>query len=410
MPYITRADGVHFVIPSYRDVLIARSNSALQKEVVDLSQNYGAFITLQRKNAQQYDVAFSQDAGYSLGETVWQYFKRPADMVYCEAVPNSTEAILVIVKDSSVYLDGSFPIESIPEELIIFLTQQNNFEIYISGDVPISEKPVEGKFSFDGASVKSFSVLPEPIFSKLPLLPAYHFQLVDTVLKENGIGVFPIKALLNILMVIGGVIGLYYLATMKPREPDKVVMEPNPYQVYVDALASPAPDEVVAKLVDRILILYSIPGWSVTAISYKGGGIQAKMRSDGSSVSALQKWCRENGADMGIITTGIIVNFNSNIKDRIKPKQIYPKKDVLINFIDNIATVYPGNNLRLSESKITGPFTAFKITLDIKNSTPVILNMIGSQLRGLPFAVSEINLTQRDLFLFGTITLDGFGT
>ena len=74
-----------------------------------LSQSYGEYITLQRKGVFKYEVAFSPDTGYLLGESIWHNFKRPMDMIYCEAIPNTTEAILVIVKEGSVYLDGSFP-------------------------------------------------------------------------------------------------------------------------------------------------------------------------------------------------------------------------------------------------------------------------------------------------------------
>src|SRR3990167_80168 len=138
MPYITREDGERFIIPSYRDVLSVKKQSLLRREVLLLASNYGEYATLQRKNADQYEVAFSPDPGYLLGETVWHYFKRPRDLIYCEAIPNTAEAILVIVKGGSVYLEGSFPIDTIPEELVIFQTQQNNFEIYIHGNVPIS--------------------------------------------------------------------------------------------------------------------------------------------------------------------------------------------------------------------------------------------------------------------------------
>ena len=104
---------------------------------------------MQKKGTSEYEVAFSPDPGYLLGESIWHHFQRPVDMIYCEAIPNTTEAILVVVKAGSVYLDGSFPVESIPDELVVFLTQQNNFEIYIYGDVPISATPVDGKFSFE---------------------------------------------------------------------------------------------------------------------------------------------------------------------------------------------------------------------------------------------------------------------
>ena len=141
MPYITRDDGEHFVIPSYRDVLSAKQKSQLKKDILLLSQSYGEYITLQRKNAAQYEVTFSPDTGYLLGESIWHHFKRPLDMIYCEVIANTAEAILVIVKEGSVYLDGRFPLEGIAEELVVFLTQHNQFEIYIYGDVPIAQTP-----------------------------------------------------------------------------------------------------------------------------------------------------------------------------------------------------------------------------------------------------------------------------
>src|SRR5262245_59869678 len=187
MPYITREDGERFVIPSYRDVLTVKQKNQLKKEIVLLSQSYGEYITLQKKSPTQYEVAFSPDTGYLLGESIWQHFKKPNDLIYCEAVANTTEAILVIVKSGSVYLDGSFPVDSIPEELIIFLTQENNFEIYTYGDVPISAEAEAGKFSFEPNSVKSFTRLDKPVFPTLPLYKVYQLQLVDPVLRSQGI-------------------------------------------------------------------------------------------------------------------------------------------------------------------------------------------------------------------------------
>src|SRR5689334_4634429 len=203
MPYITREDGERFVIPSYRDVLTANQTNQLKREIKLLSQSYGEYITLQKKSATQYEVAFSTDTGYLLGESIWHHFKKPADMIYCEAIPNTTEAILVIVKSGSVYLDGSFPLDSIPEELIIFLTQQNHFQIYTYGDVPITETPESGKFSFEASSVKSFTILDKPVFPTLNLLKIYQLRLVDQVLKAQGIGVFPTRQLVSVIVVLG---------------------------------------------------------------------------------------------------------------------------------------------------------------------------------------------------------------
>src|SRR6185312_9913043 len=172
--------------------------------------------------------------------------------IYCEAIPNTTEAILVIVKSGSVYLDGSFPLDSIPEELIIFLTQQNNFEIYTFGDVPITQEPEAGKFSFEASSVKSFTILDKPVFPTLPLLKMYQLQLVDPVLKSQGIGVFPVKQLVTLAVVVGAIWGAYTLFTAKKAEVVAPVQQVNPYQAYNDLLKSAAPDEEISKLTDKI--------------------------------------------------------------------------------------------------------------------------------------------------------------
>ena len=202
MPYIIREDGVNFVIPSYRDVLTVKRKADLVKELTTLSQSYGEYVTFQDLGSQRYSISLSLDSGYLLGETVWQYFNRPYDMIYCETVPNTNEVILVVVKNGEVYLDGSFPADSVPEELVIFLTQQNNFEIYTYGQVPISETPAEGKFSFDAASIKSFTVLDKPVFSELPLIPAYHFKPINVVLHEQGVNAIPLKKIAIILGIL----------------------------------------------------------------------------------------------------------------------------------------------------------------------------------------------------------------
>src|SRR5580704_2945671 len=137
MAYLTREDGERFVIPSYRDVISKRKNQ-LKDDLLELSARYGEFITFQRRGLAQFEIAFSHDTGYLFGECVWSYFKRPVDLIYCEAIPETTEAYLVIVKEGGVYLDGIFPLDSIPEELVVFTTQKNSFEVYIYGEVSIS--------------------------------------------------------------------------------------------------------------------------------------------------------------------------------------------------------------------------------------------------------------------------------
>lgn len=410
MPYITREDGQHFVIPSYRDVLTVKQKSQLKKDILLLGKSYGEYITLQKKAAQQYEVAFSSDTGYLLGESIWQYFKKPQDLIYCEAIPNTTEAILVIVKAGSVYLDGSFPLDSIPEELIIFLTQQNNFEIYTYGDVPISKEAETGKFSFEPASVKSFTVLDKPVFPKLPLLKVYQLKLADTVLKEQGIGIFPAAKLLLILILLGAGFGIYELFfTAPPPPPPEQV--PNPYQAYFDLMSTAAPDEELSKMVDAWQEFLTIEGWSVNALTYASGTLSAKIVSQGGSMQTLYAWADEHKATVTIEQNGISIAKSFDLSIRPLAENIYSTQKVLALVIDRIAPVLPGNVMTLNTLEKKAVYSSAAMTISLSEVSPMVLDLIGKKLTGLPLVLRGVSGAISDNGLItGRINIDVLGS
>ncbi len=409
MPYITREDGERFVIPSYRDVLSAKSKNSLKRDILLLSQSYGEYITLQKKTITQYEVAFSPDTGYLLGESVWQYFKRPLDLIYCEAIPNTTEAILVIVKAGSVYLDGSFPLDSIPEELIIFLTQQNNFEIYIYGDVPISQEAVAGKFSFEPSSVKSFNVLEKPIFPNLPLLKMYQLQPVEIVLKAQGIGGFTARQLMIGLglTVLGYVAWSYY--TPRPGEVVQVQPEQNPFQVYIDLLKTPDPSSEINDFTNSLQVFLTIPGWVAKHIEYARPNVTATMVSDGGEIRDLMSWAEKNDMAMVLKPDGVYVTKMLRLTNRHFPAKIYPVKDVIANFLDRLSKVYPGNHVKLNDFENKGVYTDVQVTVMVDEITPILLTLIGQQLKDLPFSLQSIVFDIDKGSLTGTIVIDALG-
>lgn len=409
MPYITREDGERFVIPSYRDVLSAKNKTSLKRDILLLSQSYGEYITLQKKTPTQYEVAFSPDTGYLLGESVWQYFKRPLDLIYCEAIPNTTEAILVIVKAGSVYLDGSFPLDSIPEELIIFLTQQNNFEIYIYGDVPISQEPTAGKFSFEASSVKSFNMLEKPVFPSLPLLRMYQLQPVEIVLKAQGIGVFPLRQLLTGIVVVI----LLYLAwnyfTSRPVEVAQVQPEQNPFQAYIDALKTPDPTNEINDFTQALQVFMTVPGWTAKHVEYARPTVVATMISDGGEVRDLMSWAEKNDMALTIKPDGVYISKILHLTNRQFPAKIFPLKDVVANFIDRLSKVYPGNHIKLNDFENRGVYTNVQMTLLIDQITPILLTLIGQQFKDLPFSLQSIIFDIDQGSLTGTIIIDALG-
>lgn len=410
MPYITREDGEHFVIPSYRDVLVVKQKNQLKKEILLLSKSYGDYITLQKKTNTQYEVAFSPDTGYLLGESIWHQFKKPMDMIYCEAIPNSTEAILVIVKAGSVYLDGSFPLDSIPEELIIFLTQQNNFEIFIYGDVPISKDPEPNKFNFEATSVKSFTVIDKPVFPKLPLLKVYQLKLVDTVLKEQGIGELPLRQLLMLIAFIGVAWFIYstFLSAPPPPPPEVPV---DPYQTFLDRLSSPAPDEEMARLTEAVKVLLQITGWFISDVNYANGSISSTILSRGGTMADLYAWAEVHKATVNLQVTGVVISMPLPMINRASPRDIYPRQKVIAALIDRIAEVLPGNTMKLEPLESGGSlFSESRMSISVDAISPVVLDLIGKQFTGLPLVLNNVKLTVNENgTLTGLIIIDALG-
>lgn len=410
MPYITREDGERFVIPSYRDVISAKKKSLLKREILLLSTNYGEYITLHRKNVEQYEVAFSPDTGYLLGETVWHYFKRPLDLIYCEVIPNSTEAILVIVKSGSVYLDGTYPIDSITDELVIFRTQQNNFDIYIYGDIPISKTPAEGKFTFDPSSVRSFQVLDEPVFPKLPKVKSFQLQSVDTVLKAQGIGVLPIRTILTVLTVAFLLWAAYeYLSSHKKQLPTAFVSYVNPYQVYLESLSSPDPVIVLHRIYDEIKQLYTIPGWTPNTLEFVKGKYKALVVSDGTKSDLLFAWAKENNSTIQIQPDGFYVTGEISVPNRAPPETIYKLNEAIATLVDRLSDVMPGNHLSLGAAIDRKSYVEMPITISFTNMSPELFDLIGLQLKNLPLVLVKVSITSANGDLTGSIVLQALG-
>lgn len=411
MAYITRDDGERFIIPSYRDVLIAKKPSLLKREILLLSANYGEYITLQKKNAEQYEVAFSPEPGYLLGESIWYYFKKPLDLVYCEAIQNTSEAILVIVKNGSVYLDGSFPLDAIPEELVIFKTQQNNFDIFIYGDVPISKTLEEGKFSFDESSIKSFTILDSPVFPTLPTVKAFQLQLVDTVLKARGIGVFPIKSLLIFIAIVGLIwFGIDYLTSRKIEVPEAFVPFVNPYELYQQSLTSPEPSQEIQWLSNAIWQLATIPGWLPDTVNYSNGSLRVSVKSLGAKTTLLYDWASKNNAVVDISSDGFYITLSQTFKTRPAPTGITNLDRAVSIIIDNISSIIPGNNVDVGALNNKGQFSIRTINVKFSNISPTTLDLIGQQLKNLPLVLSSANFKITNGYLTGTLTLQALGT
>lgn len=411
MSYITREDGERFVIPSYRDVLSAKKPALLRKEILLLSSNYGEYITLQRKNINQYEVAFSLDSGYLLGETVWHYFKRPQDLIYCEAIPNTSEVILVIVKSGSVYLDGTFPSDAILDELVIFLSQQNNFEVYIHGDVPISETPEQGKFSLNERSIKSFTILEDPVFPVLPTVKAFQLQLVDAVLKSKGIGVFPAGKWIAALAVLLFAWMVYWFFSRTEQELPQIIVEAtNPYQQYIISLASPDPAAQIHWIANNVHVLLTIPGWKPESVDFENNKLRALVRSQGVMTTMLYDWAKKNNATIEISTIGFYVVMDGVFANRRPPTNVMVLNKQVATLLDNLSYLFKDNVLTVGELTTKGRYGERELTIKFTDITPLTLDSIGQKLKDLSLVLIKVSIKMNNGNLTGSITLKVLGS
>lgn len=410
MTYIARDDGQRFIIPSYRDVLSAKKVALLQKEIRLVASNYGEYIAIQRKSPSQYEVAFSPEPGYLLGETVWSYFKRPRDLIYCEEIPNSNEAILVIVKSGSVYLDGKFPMDSIPDELLVFKTQTQHFDIYIYGNVPISKTVEEGKFSFEPSSVKSFNVLEAPLFPKLPLVSQFELKLVDEALKGQGIGGFPLKKLVFISIIAMLIWAAWnYFSSYKEVLPVSIVSVADPYQGYMNELISPDPFLEIQYVQNEIVRSYTIPGWIPIKLNYANHQLEMAVQSMGMRTNTLFAWAKDNGGTISVRQDGFYIIFNALLLNRQKPDKIYNIDNVIANLTDRMSYVLPGNNLIMGKSISKGKYIRTTITINFNNIVPTTFGLIGQQLRNLPLILNNVTISVKNQSLTGSIEITALG-
>lgn len=409
MPYITREDGEHFVIPTYRDTLRIKNKSELKKEIQQLSDRYGAFITLQKKGlANQYEIAVSPDTGYLLGESIWNYFKKPVDLIYCEALPNTKEALLVIVSGGSVYLDGSFPLENIQEELIALINQKNQFEIYIYGDVPLASDAEIGKFNFPSQSIKSFQILTTPIFPILPRYRIFQFQLVNSVLKNYGIGVLPYKSILAVLTILSLI--AFYWEDLNIKRTQTLSEVHHPLEAYSAQLSSPSAFSEMQSLINDIQLLYALPGWTPLKFSKINGSCSAQVKSSGGSMQNLLLFARKNNLSIGLQKDGVNITwFNAPNMRREAPTVIYPIEQVIAIFVDRIHEIYSGHHIAINTITPKDHFKDCELQIKLDAFSPMLLSAMGRQLDNLPLVFKQAQFEMNDGSFSGTLSWQALG-
>ena len=288
MPVLIRNDGVQFITRAYRELLSAKKFGFLKREVNLLQQDNGNFACLFVRPDDGVEAVLSHEAGYLLGETVWHFFDKADNLIYCEVLAGGERAVLVVVRQGSVFLDAEISLSQLIEEFSSLFFDETKYDIYVYGDLPIGVEGEAAEFILPADAVESWTHLDAPVFTQLPQLDSLALAPVSEALKAIG-------SELPIPLIIGGVVCVVVIvalawALFKPAPKPKVQVvkpvvrsnqppppPPDPLAAYKQAMVSPAPIDVFRALVQQVRRLYAIPGWQINGVEASLTGLKVTL-------------------------------------------------------------------------------------------------------------------------------------
>jgi len=410
MPILKRDDGIQFATHAYRETITVKRPSLLRNEVQLLAQNHGENMRLFPLTNNQIEGVFSRDPGYLLGETIWHHFNAPADLIYCEALPEGNQALIVVVRNGRVYIDTKIAYDKIPEEFAPLVTRNNIFEIYVYGDVPVSDTPKEGHFAFDKQFVKSFKRLDESAYQLASVDQDFQLQPLklalhgDRLLKRSRL---PLLATATLVLAIAG---WWYIQQPEEKRPAvKAPAERLPFHVYRTALQSPSPEKQLAEFSAITSLVYEIPGWTPSNVTFSGSLYKVHLRSTGGTNQALREWTEREQLGMTLTTKGAELSLNSKIANRSAPTDVADQQKSLSLIVDKMNELLPGNtvSIRQTTRKIDTKETG--IGVNFNNISPEIFALIGRELAEQPVTLTSIQANINQGLMSGTIQLKVLG-
>lgn len=412
MTAVDRQDGVKFVAQVYRETLPRQSKRLLLETVRQLAKQHGQYLCLYAQG-KVIEAAFSNEPGYLLGECVWDYFGRPDHMIYCEAVGERANCLLVVIRQGRVYLDMTLLSGDILAELQPIFTDKQSYVVYTYGDVPIREKETFGgaTFTLPKEMVGQFKQLTDPLFSAL--IPASIFELKSPDhLRLASLTRRQDKWLAVGLLLIISMLGIWWFwAPQKPNIlPTTSLLKTSVKQAWQDKLHQPAPATIMQSLVSHIDTLYLIPGWQAVGFHYAGHAFQATLKaSDGGDLWALTDWAKQHFYTMHMDHEQAVLQSTSRLAVRQSVPPILPMADVMNTFTRRFSRLLAADAMHFGSVQQDGKLQTASIKLTIHALSPDLLALVGEEFENLPLTLSSADLSIEDGLINGTIQLSLWG-
>lgn len=211
MTVLRRVDGVQFVINPYRTTLDLEHPSQLYNVLKQLAQSHGQYIRLIKKTDNGLTAILASDPGFLLGDAVWQHFQCPDNLVYCEVLPENSQAILVIVTQGQIVFDNVIDLSQVVSELTHHIKSSEKYAVYTYGNVPIAIGKVDKSFNFNDKQIIVFNHLPESLYIHLSISEQFQLLPIRLAFKEHQIGKSSVLKIMSIVLFMTIAISSWYL-------------------------------------------------------------------------------------------------------------------------------------------------------------------------------------------------------
>jgi len=415
MATIKRPDDNQFVIQTYRELLHSNKRSFLVQELRLLSEQHGAFVHIEKLPDATVEAVFTNESGYLLAESIWDYLNKPENLIFCEAIEDSQQIVLIVVRSGSILIDTRIAAADLGTELLSILADKQAYQVIVSNNAPLSDVPAEDHVVLPMEAIDSFERLEGPILPLIPLQAQYCVQPLKLALRSARLTVNPVVAVsmatgLFIAIIVGA---WWLLPTTRPENPVRLVavrVAPNPYAAYNKALLSASPQALLSELAKNVSHMTLIPGWAVANITFNNNIYLVRVKPDGGNLQMLAKWAKQNHYEYRITSNGPELLAKSQLISRHDPAKIYPSQQVLTLLIDRLDQLLNQQAVAIGAQQQQGKAIMTPITVNLHSVSPKFLEMIALELGGLPITLNSLNVNVGAGMIAGTIQLSVWGT
>jgi len=412
MPILLRDDGAQFVMQAYRELFCEKKKSQLAKEIRFLSEQQGAYIRLFRRDQHQYEVVFSKEPGYLFGETIWYFFDKPDNLIFCEALPDSAQILLVVVQLGSVSIDKQILGAALQSELLPFMTSDLRYQIIISGNVPLRETAQFGTFCFPENLVASFLTLDEPLFPRLQPLKQLQLQPLSLALESESLN-FGFSSLVILFVTITVLGAGWWVLSSKPvafssvEEASSSTLQSCRH--YFKVLSTPEPKEQLLEMIHVLETLYALPGWRVSQLTYRQQHYQVDLILEGGLLAEVVKRARQQHYELQLFNQQVRLRFPTTIPGHVKLWKVNALDPLVTELVDRLHRLLQQNAVHFGITHRDGVAEKLSVIISLESVPPGMLDLLGRELEGLPVQLVSARLHFNSGLLSGHVQLSLWG-